>query len=250
MVRTAYFDAASPRIFAHRGLHLNADGVIENSLAAFSSALAAGATHLESDVHASKDKVAVLFHDSTLERTHQVAKRISELTFTQLQEISGSSIPSLAQALEQLPQAKFNLDLKSGAAIGPTVEIIEQYSAHDRVLISSFSNRRRKKVLRKLSQPVATSASSTVALSAWISHELFLGLGFAQLVKNIDAFQVPTKMFFVEFATAEFIDRVRKHNKEIHFWTINEQSQMQRLLELGAHGIVTDRVDLFPKNAL
>lgn len=247
MARTPYFESASPKIFAHRGLHVTEPGIIENSLEAFLNALNAGATHLESDVHASKDRIAVLFHDTTLERTHGIPKRIADLTFGELQEISQGSIPSLAQALTELPEANFNLDLKSTASISPTVEVIEELAAHDRVLISSFSNRRRKAALRKFSKPVATSASSSVVLGAWVSHAIFSGIGFSSIVKNIDAFQVPTKTLFMQFASEKFIVRVRQHNREIHFWTVNDQNEMRRLLQLGAHGIVSDRVDLFPK---
>jgi glycerophosphoryl diester phosphodiesterase len=31
---------------------------------------------------------------------------------------------------------------------------------------------------------------------------------------------------------------------EVHVWTINEPTQMKRLLEMGVDGIVTDRCDL------
>ena len=62
-VASRYLDAAGPRVFAHRGF---ADGVPGNTLAAFGAALEAGATHLESDVRATRDGVPVLFHDECL----------------------------------------------------------------------------------------------------------------------------------------------------------------------------------------
>jgi glycerophosphoryl diester phosphodiesterase len=37
---------------------------------------------------------------------------------------------------------------------------------------------------------------------------------------------------------------VAKAGVETHFWTINDPDEMQRLLALGAKGIVTDRADL------
>ncbi|HET9063917.1 MAG TPA: glycerophosphodiester phosphodiesterase family protein, partial [Candidatus Binatia bacterium] len=53
-----YFAGRRPRLFAHRG----ASGVApENTMAAFRAGVAAGATHLELDVHATRDgRIVVL----------------------------------------------------------------------------------------------------------------------------------------------------------------------------------------------
>ena len=37
----------------------------------------------------------------------------------------------------------------------------------------------------------------------------------------------------------------QRYQTEVHFWTINDPDEMRRLIELGADGIVSDRVDLF-----
>ena len=103
MARTGYFDGVAPRFLAHRGLSQHLDEVDENSLLAFQHALANGATHIESDVHATKDGVAVLFHDSDLKRVAGIPVKISELRFEELREIRlrhGSVVPSLAEGLE------------------------------------------------------------------------------------------------------------------------------------------------------
>jgi glycerophosphoryl diester phosphodiesterase len=52
---------------AHRGLHDAAQGCIENSLSAFSAAIAAG-YGIELDVQRSADDVAVVFHDDDMDR--------------------------------------------------------------------------------------------------------------------------------------------------------------------------------------
>jgi glycerophosphoryl diester phosphodiesterase len=244
VVRTAFFDSPYPRIFAHRGLSQHSENIDENSLEAFVSAIANGATHIESDVHATKDRVAVLFHDRTLERVAGIKKAISELTFAELSRITlvrGGSIPSLAQALEL--DVKFNLDIKTRRAIEPTVRVIEEYRAHQRVLVSSFSNSRRKRALKLLTEPVATSASVRQVLLAYLSSKLG-GVGYASLVREIDAFQVPTGRGPIHFATERFIHLAQQHDVEVHFWTINDRSEKAKLLSIGADGIVTDRVDL------
>ena len=60
-----WFSASpAPRVLAHRGfVPPDADGVVENTLAAFAAAHGAGAAYVESDCHVPSDGVVVLFHD-------------------------------------------------------------------------------------------------------------------------------------------------------------------------------------------
>lgn len=244
MPRTGYFDTPLPRFLAHRGLSDHRGDIDENSMEAFLEALKFGATHIESDVHSTNDDVAVLFHDEDLKRVADLDVRIDSLSFAELSEVrlrNGGKIPSLSQALEL--GVRLNLDIKSRAAIFPTVREIERHQAHDRVLVSSFSSLRRKTALASLTRPVATSASSREVALAWLSHQIG-GLGFSRIVRDLDAFQIPPSQGPLKFATEKFINRLKSHNIEVHFWTVNEISQMQALLAMGADGIVSDRIDL------
>ena len=250
MTKTDFLSGPLPRVFAHRGLHLHKSGVDENSIQAFQEAIIHGATHIESDVHATSDGVAVLFHDENLARVASIPRLIAELTFEQLSQISldnGARIPSLSQVLLEFPDLFLNLDIKSREAISPTVLAIENASAHDRVLVSSFSNSRRLEALKLLTKPVATSGSMRQVILAWLSHSLLCGVGFPRIVREIDAFQIPPRRGVIRFDRESFIARANKHRTEVHFWTINDPLEMKRLLALGASGIVSDRVDLFPK---
>jgi len=77
--------------------------------------------------------VAVLFHDTDLKRLCQIDAKVSELTFAEIQEVSlenGGKIPSLREVLVELDGAKLNIDIKAKNAILPTVQAIEETSAH------------------------------------------------------------------------------------------------------------------------
>ena len=69
---------------AHRGLHGN--GIPENSLAAFEAAVKAGFA-IETDVHFTKDKQLVLFHDDTLLRMTGNPKKIADCTLNELSSL-------------------------------------------------------------------------------------------------------------------------------------------------------------------
>jgi len=250
IMESKYFDPPKPRLFAHRGL---ADplGLDENTIGAFKSALASGATHLESDTQATKDGHAVLLHDEDLRRVAGIDAAIHELDLSEAQALKlrrGGTIPTLSEAFSQLPDARFNLDVKTKRAIEPTVRAIEEQQAHDRVLLSSFANPIRKETLRRLSRSVATSASQSVVIAAYLSHKLLFGAGLARILSSVNALQIPTAKGPIRFASKRFIENLHQHDTEVHFWTINDPADAARLLELGADGIVSDRVDLMNLN--
>jgi len=250
MARTSYFEDVGVRWLAHRGLWQHRAGVSENSLEAFAEALSHGATHIESDVHATKDGQAVLFHDADLRRAAGIDQKIADLTLADLRGIEligGGQVPTLSEALHQFPQARFNLDVKATGAVGATANDINRTASHQRVLVSSFSPRRRLATLSALAKPVATSADSVLVVQIWASYRSGSLRRFAALCAGIDAIQMPTDRVGIRFDDSGFITELNRMQVEAHFWTINEPAEMQRLLGLGARGIVTDRVDLAPK---
>src|SRR5690554_6338732 len=154
----SFFSPAAPRVFAHRGLALEAP---ENTMLAFLKALSVGVDYLETDVHASSDGVAVIAHDETLTRVAGRPLRVDHLTMAELRRVSlgqGQSFCSLAEALDSFPEARFNIDLKSDAVVEPAVKAILEAGALNRVLIASFLDRRRLAAVKQL-PGVATSAS-------------------------------------------------------------------------------------------
>jgi len=171
---------------------------------------------------------------------------VSELSWDELRKLKlkdGSTLLSLQDALRIFPQTKFNIDIKDTAAIDGTVQAIELSHAHNRVLVSSFSNKTRKAALRLLTQPVATSASASVVISTWLLFKLGVK-DFSKHLLGIGALQIPTSLFGIKLDNPKFIHRVTSSGTQIHFWTINEASEIQRLVKLGANGIVTDNTSL------
>lgn len=87
-------------IFAHRGIWNKS--APENSLAAFKNAVDA-CIGIELDVRITKDGVPVVFHDKTLKRMCGDSRRISAVSFKELQLLrldnTNEYIPTLSQAL-------------------------------------------------------------------------------------------------------------------------------------------------------
>ncbi|GMA27482.1 glycerophosphodiester phosphodiesterase family protein [Arenivirga flava] len=243
-----YFDSPAPRLLAHRGLAREAP---ENTLAAFVAALSVGADYLETDARASSDGVAVLHHDAELrlpERHGRAAREVviadtPALALERLDLGGGSGVPSLASALDGLPEARFNIDVKSADAIGPVVEAVRRAKARDRVLLTSFDAGRRRRAAAAL-PGVATSAAAPRVLLAAVGA----GLGLQPLVqlaaRGIDALQVPERQGPLTIVDRRRIAAYHRAGLEVHVWTVNAPAEMERLLDLGVDGIVTDRADL------
>jgi glycerophosphoryl diester phosphodiesterase len=237
----SYLSPAGFRIFAHRGS--TEGGAVENTLAAFKYAVSKGITYLETDVQATKDGVAVLFHDKNLHRLAGLRLRISAFTYNELRNLITPSgklqIPTLSEVLQTFPNAKFNIDFKTEDAITPGLKAIVEAGAESRVLVSSFSPARRALALSKLAG-AATSADAWLSFKLWVWHKLGAVALFNQLANTIDALQVPVRMGPIRFDDSALIKKLKTIGVEVHFWTINDVREAKRLKELGAAGIVTD----------
>lgn len=237
-----YFSAPTPRVFAHRGL---ATGAPENTLAAFERALEAGAGYLESDVRATRDGVAVLAHDPDLRRLTGRPGRLAALTWEELADVDvhGHRVPTLREALERFPTARFNLDLKSPDAVAAAVSAIREAGAVERVLVSSFDEGRRAAGVRAL-PGVATSASWRIAARALAALRAGLPRTAAKVLNGVHAVQVPETLRGVRVVSPSTVFGFHRAGVEVHVWTVNAASAMRRLLDWGVDGIVTDRADV------
>jgi glycerophosphoryl diester phosphodiesterase len=65
-----------------------------------------------------------------------------------------------------------------------------------------------------------------------------------KLLAGVDVFQVPVRYGRFRVVTPGFIRRAHRLGLQVHVWTINEPAEMERLLDLGIDGIVSDRLDL------
>ena len=236
--------SVGPLAFAHRGFSL--DG-LENSMAAFQAAVELGTVHLETDVHTTSDGVLLVFHDSSLDRVTDSIGKVSELTAAQVAaaRIGGvEPVPTFDELVSALPQVRLNLDVKDWNSVGPMAAAIEKHGVHDRVLVTSFSDRRRRAVLSKLSRRVASSAgSSLTALFVLLGPVLPVPLA-RKLLSGVDVFQVPVRYGRLPVVTPGFIRRAHRCDRQVHVWTVNDPVEMERLLDLGVDGIVSDRLDL------
>lgn len=239
-----YLDGPRPLALAHRGF--SRDG-LENSMVAFEAAVDLGFSYVETDVHATADGIAIAFHDASLDRVTDRAGRIAELPWSQVRQarIRGREpVPTLAEVLHTWPDLRVNIDVKSAAAIIPTIAVIEREAAHDRVLVGSFSGGRRRAVLRGLTRPVSTSAGTGGVVRFLLGARLRSRSVVAGVARDVDCLQVPERQGWLTVVDRHTVETAHAHGLQVHVWTVNDPADMHRLLDLGVDGIVTDRADL------
>lgn len=233
--------------FAHRGgAHYPPNEHRENSRHAFAEAVALGYRYLETDVHATADGVLIAFHDHQLDRVTDARGRIAELPWEVVRRarIGGRDpIPTLGELLTAFPQARFNIDAKSAAAVEPLARTIAEFDAHERVCIGSFGIRRLRRLRRLLGPGTASAASS-----AGVAVNRFAPWLTAALNSSAPVLQMPLdhRVFGrrLELLTDGLVRTVHGAGKQVHVWTVDDEDQIERLIDAGVDGIFTDRPEV------
>ncbi|MFF1541518.1 glycerophosphodiester phosphodiesterase family protein [Microbacterium sp. NPDC058269] len=239
-----------PRVLARRGLITAAgedSGVWENSAAAFAAAHAAGVDYIETDCQVTADGDVVLFHDATLDRLIGDGRRVDEVRTRELRSMFADhgGLLTVTDALASFPDVRFNIDVKTAAAVDPLGPILVDHT--HRVLLTSFSDVNRRAALASVLRagaalrPATSGGSRTIASLRALSA---LRLSPTRVLREIDALQIPERFGALSVLTPALLRAAHRHDAEVHVWTVNDPADMQRLVALGADGIVSDRADL------
>jgi glycerophosphoryl diester phosphodiesterase len=245
-----YLSAEYPLRFAHRGSRVLWP---ENTAEAFQGAVDLGYTYIETDVRITRDAVVVVFHDGTLERTTNGSGRVDQWDLEDLQRLDAAwwfeernefpwrgksvRIRTLAEVFETWPDVHFNIDLKGSGMEWAVADVIKRHDREDSTLVGSFVDRRVAK-FRRITQgaiPVAAGPSAVAAM--------FAASRIARTVRRrVAAYQLPFDYKCLPL-DRKLIDAIHRSGAQVHAWTVNEAADMNRLLDLGVDGIVSDRPD-------
>ncbi|HET8558973.1 MAG TPA: glycerophosphodiester phosphodiesterase [Marmoricola sp.] len=230
---------------AHRGgaAHPDLPGV-ENTLHAFAHAVELGYRYLETDVHATSDGVLLAFHDHSLDRLTGTSGEIARLRATEVAAVlvaGAHPVPTMADLLEAFPECRFNIDIKSPAAVQPLAELIRATRCEHRVCVGSFSQRRIDAFRRASSDRVATSAAPVEVVAyrslpaSWLARIL---------ARRPAALQVPHRQGRLTVVNDGFVRRAHAAGVHVHVWTVDDPTEMHQLLDLGVDGLISDRTDV------
>lgn len=248
-------DEASNKVIitGHRG----AAGLApENTLAAIRKGISFNVDRIEIDVQQTADGVVVVRHDETLNRTTNGKGLIKDRTFLEIKkldagssfssEYKGEKIPSLEEVLQTVNgRCDLVIEIKKGNDFYPnivenTIELIEKYNAQDWCIMHSFN--------------IDALVHAHKLMPELRLHRLFVvKLRGLPLIYDgsIDVLNIEKHPFIEEysimynFANQGIIDQLHKHGKRVNVWTVDDKKHINRLINLGVDGIITDRPDLF-----
>jgi glycerophosphoryl diester phosphodiesterase len=237
------------RLYAHRGASAERP---ENTMPAFERAIEIGVDAIETDVHLTRDGHLIVSHDETAQRMTGARLAWADITLDDARLLDagwgfvapdghrpyagrGITIPTFSEVLDAFPVHHINVDLKEPRAIGAMLEVVRKHRAEDRVTIASFHTSTAIAVRRRgyagetgLSQG---EVATLITLPAMVWRQLpFTG----------NAAQVPTQHGPLHFDRASFIAKCHAIGLRVDFWVIDDAAEAQRLLDLGADGIMTN----------
>jgi glycerophosphoryl diester phosphodiesterase len=253
-----------PIAIAHRG---GAGEAPENTLAAFEIARTLGYKCLETDVHLTRDGVLVAFHDERLDRVTDRTAAIAELRIAEVEAADagytfsldggrtfpfrgrGIRVPRLEEILVRWPDSRVNIDPKSDASVGPLAALLDRLSAWERVCVGSFSDRR----LRRFRTLGRGRACTSMGPQAVALARLTTTIGLIPRL-GADCIQVPISRGPLRIVTERFVEAAHTAGLSVHVWTINDETTIHELLDLGVDGIMSDRLrllrDVFTRRGL
>jgi len=254
----------APIAFAHRG---GAGEAPENTLAAFEVARSLGYRYLETDIHLTRDGVLVAFHDDHLDRVTDRSGAIAQLGIAEVEAADaghafspdggrtfpfrgcGVRVPRLEEILARWPDARINIDPKSDSCVGPLAALLDRLGAWERVCIGSFSDGRLRRIRALGGARACTSMGPHAVALARLTTA-------SALMRRLgaDCIQVPISQRRVPIVTERFVAAAHRAGLPVHVWTINEETTVNELLDLGVDGIMSDRLrllrDVFTRRGL
>jgi glycerophosphoryl diester phosphodiesterase len=243
-----------PLVIAHAGSELYPT----DTMYALEKYAAMGVDILEMDVHMTADGEIILIHDDTLDRTTDGTGDVRQMTLAEIQAYDagyywtkddqtypfrgmGITIPTLQEVFETFPEFAMNIEIKQDepSMAGPLCDLIRQYGMQNKVLVPSFSHAALQE-FRQTCPEVATAASEDEVRDFVIRGFLLMA---GTITPQYQALQVPESRDGIPIVTRLFLWFAHNRNVQVHIWTINEAEDMQRFIDKGLDGIMTDRTD-------
>lgn len=242
-----------PVIIGHRG-HADA---LENTLISFREAIAQGAQMLELDVRLSRDLVPMVCHDATIKRISGKRGSIADRTSKHLLSLDLGKefrFATLETALQELvPVVPINIELKFQRPdyrplVGAVCQVIRKLDIAPRVLISSFFHASLEVVKRQIPE---LSVAPLFGSLTGRPHEDDLEVVFARPPQTypVETFPFRGRCAVVSWKMidVELVERFEQGQGTLLTYTVDDPVEMNRLIDLGIDGIITNRPAVLKK---
>jgi glycerophosphoryl diester phosphodiesterase len=237
-------------IIGHRGASGYAP---EHTFASWDLALELGVDYIEQDLQMTSDGVLVVMHDATLDRTTSGSGEVVRHTLAQVQQLDAGSwfgakfanarVPSLREVFERYgTRANYYIETKNPEeAPGmeeKLLELINEFGLRAgavsrwQVLIQSFSRDSLLKIQR---------LDAELPLIQLIEKD-YSSDDIQRMLPDIRNYAVGIGSSRVS-VDAQLVEAAHAHDLHVHPYTVNEESEMRRLMDIGVDGMFSDYPD-------
>ena len=242
-----------PFILGHRGASALAP---ENTLAAFSRAIADGADGIEFDVRLSRDGVSVVIHDASLKRTGLIDRTVSDMTAAELQEVDvgswfanrnpqesfrGEKLPTLRNVFELfsgnagLLYVEMKCDKNEGTALAAeVVKLTREFRMPDRVVVESFDHAAVAAV-KQIDSGIRTAALFEPKISRPISTVRRL-----KMVDTAIAVGANEIALHHTLVGSRVVEKAKRAGMETIVWTVDDPVWILRARALGIKALIAN----------
>ncbi|HLN05601.1 MAG TPA: glycerophosphodiester phosphodiesterase [Acidimicrobiales bacterium] len=256
--------------YAHQG---GAKEAPSSTLYAIRQALEHGATGIELDVHVTSDGQLVVCHDPTLDRTTNATGEIANTRLDELRHLDNAywflpgedavhgypsedyvlrgrapgerdlCVATLAEVLERFPGVVLNLDIKRSAPdVSPYEEalarVLREHDREDDVIVASFLDKATEAFAR-CAPGIGISAGTDATTEFY--RRLHAGQVPQDDIGRYVALQVPARFGQTVVVDQGFVEAAHASGLAVHVWTIDDPEEMERLVDLGVDGIISDK---------
>ncbi len=246
--------AAGPAtlVAAHRG---GAALWPENSLLAFRSALALGVDALELDLHLHADGEVVVLHDPSLDRTSTGTGAVRDLKLADLAAVrlktrdgavTAERVPTFAQVLdlvaptsaELLPEIKVDTNRQRYSGIEEKVlALIRARGLLARTTIQAFQ----VETIRRLRELEPTGRTMLLVARGDVERDRARPAEAVRRARELGATDLGMNHRLID---TDVMSAARAAGIRVAAWTVNEESDIRRMVDLGVDIVMSDRPDL------
>ena len=205
--------------------HRGAKGHLpENTLASFEKAIALGVDMIELDVWLSSDKIPMVIHDETIDRTTSKTGLVTDYSAKELQALG---IPALIDVFKLVDnRCEINVEIKPFSATQAVLNLIAKSTFdQSKILISSFDWNALQEV---------RFHDEDIRIGVLTETDLDLAIAFAKFIK---AYSINP---YYHLLTAENVQKIKEKGFKVFPWTINEPEDITFVKSLEVDGIITD----------
>ena len=234
-------DLNAKLVVAHRGDRAHAP---ENTMEALVRGVEAGADALEFDVRLTRDRVPVLMHDATVERTTNGRGLVRDNTLAELQALDASraardwtggkvAVPTLEAVLDRFRGMPLVLDVKELSAAGPTEQLIHKFGLQGQVVVGSDEG----DVMERLYRSGLAACASPVDAVKVMALSL---AGMAPASPPYSVLSLTPKFRGFPIPVLRMAASARRAGVATHVWTVNDPSEAAALWRGGVSAIISD----------